>query len=387
MYLFFSLIGTCLHNVNSMRTGKSGCSRLPFLASIINKIPNTFHDSVPKASVIISPILFAISSVFLPLSPTLADTMENGNAIMVAAGDHSLALSSFVSPNAYQFIFSPTFLLTSSETLDELYLELALRVLYIFLYVGFCVKAITQFFSSEIRGLDTSVVKLQIGLDAENWSDRDTKDMSQKLSDFPREKRGQQLSEAAVTLLRKQADWNSATLDNRIYISFSDAELEYHRLSVVERSKLQRVAKKGNIQFDSSLFNNSSDDVKQWGLQSLEKLLGWSKPSSPPPQTMTMSRSKSIGGSEVVVVTLLALIRGKSTTSRPFFSSLLGREGDTRTTAEVRRSLTALASEALLDGSSNLQLAEILCCPMAGAESKALSPEDTVLLYPELWTM
>ena len=89
----------------------------------------------------------------------------------------------------------------------------------------------------------------------------------------------------------------------------------------------------------------------------------------------------------MVVVTLLALIRGKSTTSRPFFSSLLGREGDTRTTAEVRRSLTALASEALLDGSSNLQLAEILCCPMAGAESKALSPEDIVLLYPELWTM
>eukprot|EP01036_Dinobryon_divergens_P029605 gene29605-38727_t len=176
-----------------MRTGKSGCSRLPFLASIINKIPNTFHDSVPKASVIISPILFAISSVFLPLSPTLADTMENGNAIMVAADDHSLALSSFVSPNAYQFISFPTFLLTSSETLDELYyLELALRVLYTFLYAGFFMKAydvFPEFYEFGFRVLQTSVVKLQIGLDAENWSDRDTKDMSQKLSDFPREKR------------------------------------------------------------------------------------------------------------------------------------------------------------------------------------------------------
>jgi uncharacterized membrane protein len=310
--------------------------------------------------------------------------MENGNAIMVAAGYHSLALSSFVSPNAYQYISSSTFLLTSSESLDKLfYLQLSLQGFYIFLYVGFCVKVIPNFFSSGIRAFDTSVVKLQIGLDAESWSDMDTKDMSRMLSDLPKEKRGQQLSEAAVTLLRKQADWNSATLDSRIYNSFSDAELEYHRLSVVERSKLQREAKKGNIQFDSSDFNNSiqSNDVKQWGLQSLEKLLGRSKPSSPPPQTMSMSRSNSIGGSEVVVVTLLALIRGRSTTS------LMGGWGDTRTTAEVRRSLTALASEALLDGSSNLQLAEILCCPMAGAESKALSPEDTVILYPELWTM
>jgi uncharacterized membrane protein len=89
------------------------------------------------------------------------------------------------------------------------------------------------------RGFKTSVVKLQIGLDAEKWSAGDTKDMSQTMSDISKQIRGRKLSETALTLLRRQDDWNSASLDTRIFRRFSFAELEYHRLSLAEQSKIQ----------------------------------------------------------------------------------------------------------------------------------------------------
>ena len=45
------------------------------------------------------------------------------------------------------------------------------------------------------------------------------------------------MSDVVVKLLGAQVDWNSVSLDSRIYHSFVSAELEYHRFSVVERSK------------------------------------------------------------------------------------------------------------------------------------------------------
>ena len=36
-----------------------------------------------------------------------------------------------------------------------------------------------------------------------------------------------------------QVDWNLASLDSRVHLSLSAAELEFHRISLVERSKLQ----------------------------------------------------------------------------------------------------------------------------------------------------
>ena len=376
IYLISFLLGVSLYTVNSMQNGKSG-SRLPFLATTssncINKISNTCHVSTLKTRAIIPPVLVALSSVFLSVSPTLAETMETGNVMMASTDDHSLAVvSSFVSSNAYQLISSSTLSLASYDTFDKLY-----PVFVILLYAVICWilnDVIHKFVWYGFRGFNTSVVKLQIGLDAETWSDSDSKDIMS--SGLPRER---MLSEAAVTLLRKQADWKSATLGTRIYSSFAAAELEYHRLSVVERSKLQRVVaneKEGNAVAD--LIHNSAKDVEQRNQQWLDSQQGRSQQQL---QTTTRITSESSSvGSEVVVVTLLALIRGKSSTGRSFW-------GDTRTTAEVRRSLAALASEALLDGGKNLQLAEVLCCPMAGAESKALSREDTLLLYPELWNM
>eukprot|EP01035_Chromulina_nebulosa_P024425 gene24425-31805_t len=43
--------------------------------------------------------------------------------------------------------------------------------------------------------------------------------------------------------------------------------------------------------------------------------------------------------------------------------------------------LLALASEALLDSGKYMEFAEILCCPMT------LSPEEALVLYPELWRL
>jgi hypothetical protein len=107
---------------------------------------------------------------------------------------------------------------------------------------------------------------------------------------------------------------------------------------------------------------------------------------SPPQQQDAISFSAS---SEVVVVTLLVLIRGRSGTYRGLTGlqtldrSLSSEE--TRTAAEVKRSLLALASEALLDDSKYLEQAEVLCSRTAGG--RALLQEEFFLLYPELWTL
>ena len=41
------------------------------------------------------------------------------------------------------------------------------------------------------------------------------------------------MSDVVGKLLGGQVDWNSVSLDSRIYHSFFSAELEYHRFSVV----------------------------------------------------------------------------------------------------------------------------------------------------------
>eukprot|EP01036_Dinobryon_divergens_P032433 gene32433-42021_t len=301
--------------------------------------------------------------MLFPLSSTLAEAVENGNIIVSSPSVSSCAYPS-ITPVA-------TFLLANNE-LDT------------FLTIGgivFCVfsiyAAILAFFQLApyfmlygFRGLETSVIKLQIGLDAESWSDSDTTIETETLSDFTRPTMGQLLSEAAMKLLRRQADWNSAALDSRVFRSYSAAELEFHRLSLTEQSKLQ-----GDE-------GRSTNLVLGGGLKRLSQQQQQRQLSSP------VAMSKPRGGSELVVVTLLVMIRGRSGTyrgltgilplDRPFSSP--GREG-TRTIAEVRQSLLALASEALLDSGKYMEFAEILCCPMT------LSPEEALVLYPELWRL
>eukprot|EP01036_Dinobryon_divergens_P032435 gene32435-42023_t len=135
-----------------------------------------------------------------------------------------------------------------------------------------------------------------------------------------------------MKLLRRQADWNSATLDSRVFRSYSAAELEFHRLSLAEQSKLQR--DEGRMVLGDGQQKRSQQQQQQ------QRQL-----SSP------VAMSKPRGGSELVVVTLLVMIRGRSGTYRGSYPW---------TAPSPRLSLLALASEALLDSGKYMEFAEIL---------------------------
>ena len=370
-FLFGSLFDvTSIRNVASSRlpsslttTSSKIVITLKDRMNYIRELPNSLHANncirVLPTRALISPILVAM---LFPLSSALAETVENGNIIV-----SSSSMSSSVTTAA--------FLLTSGE------LDIVLTIIGGFFFFSCAIPfAIAAFYHQLVpffikygfRGLETSVVKLQIGLDAETWSESDSKDMPENLSDLSSWTMGKRLSEAAVKLLHRQADWNSATLDSRVFRSFSAAELEYHRLSLSEQSKIQGEGEGHGT--------NLLRSQQQW----LDKLRKWYN-NSLPSQPVVMSKSI---GSEVVVVTLLALIRGRSGTyrgltgilpvDRRLLSLFMVGGGQTTTAAEVRQSLLALASEALLDDGLNMERAEVLCGPLA------LSSEEALLVYPEL---
>ena len=345
IYLVSFLFGISLFDVMSIRS-----SRFSFLTTASNTLKDSSMNCIRRGSQnslrvnnyirgfptrsLISPIL---ATMLFPLSSTLAEAVENGNVIVSSPSVSSCAYPS-ITPSA-------AFLLTNNE-LDT------------FLTIGglvFCVfsiyAAILAFFQLApyfmlygFRGLETSVIKLQIGLDAENWSDCDTTIETETLSDFTRPTMGKLLSEGAMKLLRRQADWNSATLDSRVFRSYSAAELEFHRLSLAEQSKLQR--DEGRMVLGDGQQKRSQQQQQQ------QRQL-----SSP------VAMSKPRGGSELVVVTLLVMIRGRSGTYRGLTGILpLDRPFSTRNMAEVRQSLLALASEALLDSGKYMEFAEILWC-------------------------
>ena len=120
-------------------------------------------------------------------------------------------------------------------------------------------------------------------------------------------------------------------------------------------------------------------------------LLQWfGSPSSPsPPRQQDVDVTSSSAGSEVVVVTFLVLLRGRSGTYRgptglQTVDRLLGSR-EIRTAAEVKRSLLTLVSEALLNDCKYLEQAEVLCDHTVGG--RALLQEELLLIHPELWNL
>ena len=71
------------------------------------------------------------------------------------------------------------------------------------------------------------------------------------------------ISDATSKLLSMQGDWHSASLDSRIFLSFSRAEFDYHRLSLVERSKLLAGYSGGN-NTSKSLVGDIRRPVGEW---------------------------------------------------------------------------------------------------------------------------
>jgi hypothetical protein len=222
------------------------------------------------------------------------------------------------------------------------------------------------------RSPETTVIKLQICLDAKNWSDSDSKDMDKIKSDMSMYSSVKELSisDATSKLLSMQGDWHSASLDSRIFLSFSRAEFDYHRLSLVERSKLLAGYSGGN-NTSKSLVGDIRRPVGEWQQwqEKLQYLIGGSRSTA---TSSTFSLSSFPSEMKTVVVTFVLLFRGRSATYR--------RRGSDFTAAEVRESLLTLTSEALKHR-QRLEKAEILCSP------GTLSEKDTLLLYPELWRL
>ena len=240
-YLISSLMfGISFSGVDSMRTGRMG--KLSSLITITNRVgismedsinricrfPTAFNANISEIRSIISPLIF-ISTIFFPLSSTLAVTVDN--YISSSSESSSSFLSASIDPEVFP----------------------NLSVLIAFIYALCGVLWTNLAIPLGLHELETSVIKLQIGLNAEKWSCSDTNDMSQtSYSYMSKQERGRKLSKTALALLRRQDDWNSASLDSRIYRSFSLAELEYHRLSLIEQSKIQ-ISGTSNIKIGTTI--------------------------------------------------------------------------------------------------------------------------------------
>ena len=191
-------------------------------------------------------------------------------------------------------------------------------------------------------GSGATVIKLQIGLDAD-WSDslnimRILSDISSKQNSLTtRSAISSLLSDAAIALLRKQADWNSATCEGQVFNSISKAEPLYQRISVSERTKFERETTGDGLLNDYATL-------------------------------------KPRGSNTQAVVSLVVAMRGKS-------EAYLGTSG-VRSVADVRRCLQSLASEALTDEGENVMGVEVLWTP--SETGMVLSEREIVTEYPEL---
>eukprot|EP01036_Dinobryon_divergens_P031862 gene31862-41345_t len=150
-------------------------------------------------------------------------------------------------------------------------------------------------------------------------------------------------------LLSRQANWHSASLDSLIFLSFSSAEFDYHRLSLVERSKLRAGCSEGTT--SKSLVGDIRRPVGEWQQRQrlLEKLVGGSR-STATSSTSSFSSSSSSSSFPSEMKTVVV-------------------------TDFTQRRLLTLTAEMLQDR-QRLAQAEILYSP------GTLSEEDTLLLYP-----
>jgi uncharacterized membrane protein len=199
-------------------------------------------------------------------------------------------------------------------------------------------------------GAGATVLKLQLALDAD-WAQRGhimetLAAIASSSSSSNRAELSRLLSEASLALLRRQDDWQAASLSgqrfsqppllslpgSRAKEASSEAEPYFQRLAVQERSKFARES-----------------------LSGVRRLRGGGAARA---QTQA-------------VVSLLVALRGQSDALRKVQGS-----------GDVRAVLQTLASEALSDEGDNVLAVEVLWTP--SEDGDVLSQRQLVLDYPEL---
>lgn len=190
--------------------------------------------------------------------------------------------------------------------------------------------------SAGMLGTGASVIKLQVCLD----SDWDSGNVQETLSVLAAKNSRMQsrsdianlLSEASITLLRRQNSWTAAAFEGKKFNSKSDAEPFYQKTAVSERSKFER-------ETDGAIMR--SDNLNR-------------------------------GVATKTVVSIVVALRGKSSAAA----------SNVRSVSDVKSVLQTLAAEALTDEGENVMAVEVLWTP--SEQNSVLTDRDIVEDYPEL---
>jgi uncharacterized membrane protein len=187
---------------------------------------------------------------------------------------------------------------------------------------------------------DATVLRVQLALD-EDWARSDRTVMSmlaalsqQQDSPYDRTDLSSLLSEACLTLLRRQADWTAASVNGEKLRSSDSAESSFQRMAIQERAKFQKELS------GSELSNNAN--------------------------AFAMGPRRTSA-----VVSMVIAIRGKSLALRPVSSA-----------ADVQKVLQTLAAEAQAEDGENVLGVELLWTPAIPGE--VLNQRQLLLDYPEL---
>lgn len=183
-------------------------------------------------------------------------------------------------------------------------------------------------------------MKIQVSLD-DNWAKQGN--IMQTLSDLSnrrgsvsgRSEISSLLSEASLTLLRRQNDWNSASFKGESFNGGS-AEQSFNKLAITERAKFE---------------SENSAASKNAGI----------------------TNSIAEGKPTQAVVSIIVAIRGRS--------DVVNQKGVSNI-PDVKQVLQTLASEALTDGGENIMAVEVLWTPSEPGD--VLTERDIVEDYPEL---
>lgn len=189
-------------------------------------------------------------------------------------------------------------------------------------------------------GSGASIMKIQVSLD-DNWAKEGN--IMQILSDLSnrsglisgRSDISSLLSEASLTLLRRQNDWNSAAFKGELF-NGGNAEQSFNKLAVTERAKFES---ENSVASRNAGITNSIVEGK-------------------PTQA---------------VVSILVAIRGRSD---------VVNERGVSSIPDVKKVLQTLASEALTDNGENIMAVEVLWTPSEPGD--VLTERDIIEDYPEL---
>ena len=380
-------------------------------------------SKVSKIQAFIHKCVYSIGFIFSPTSAKRKDVDENSSVDLKSSVMRHQALSSY--PSYHRNYRSSSFqhlsaaLIVPSSIINEYLssiaslLSMTLPLMSVMMLYFAVILFLTHFladgifrssFSSRPKttASPATVVKLQIGLTAD-WSEE--QNIMNTLSEIVTRKSSsasKKVSDAVVALLRRQSDWNSATMDCQISGTVSQAELEYYQLFVSEKIKLLHSSD------DSSnvalVVTNSAPTKAQ---KPEVEVMWWDKKLSKSPDMAQQEQEQVEPSPDAIVgptktqavVSLLAVIRGRSGTYRGLtgiklidgvLSFLFGRwrwrwwinNGRSSLYDVMRNCLLRLATEALVNDGNDILRAEVMYSP--SAVGKILSMNETLVAYPEL---